>query len=139
MPEFTRSRNPTTVVGVVLAMAHTAHTESSDKTWTVSRDGTVIARSSNVVMVHEHYNGTDAPPVPYIPVADVQVELSGPTGHSTSCPVKGTAGYYSPKLEEEAGAELHNSIWFYPEPLSPLEPIADHVAFYGDRYDITAE
>ncbi len=119
-------------------MAHTAHTEPSDKTWTVTRNGTVVARSSAAVMVHEHYNGTDLPPVPYLPVADVVASLSGPTGHSTACPVKGTAGYYSVELDDGSADELTNSVWFYPEPLSPLEPIVDHVAFYGDRFEITS-
>lgn len=120
-------------------MAHTARIEPSDKIWTVTRNGTVVARTSSAVMLHEHYNGTDLPPVPYIPPADVEVELSGPTGHSTVCPVKGTAEYYSVDLGDGSADELANSVWYYPDPMSPLEPIAGYVSFYGDRYDITSD
>jgi len=119
-------------------MAHTARIEPSDQTWTVSHNGTVVARTSQAVLVHEHYNGTDMAPVPYFPPADVEAELSGPTGHKTVCPVKGTAGYYSLDVGDGSPEELTNSVWFYPEPVAPLEPIAGYVSFYPDRYDITA-
>ena len=138
MPEIVDGRNPVAPIVVSSVMAHTAHIEPSDKTWTVTRNGTVVARTSSAVMVHEHYNGSDLPPVPYIPPSDVEVGLTGPTGHSTTCPVKGTAGYYSVDLGDGSADELANSVWFYPEPISPLEPIAGYVSFYGDRYDITA-
>jgi adenylate cyclase len=113
---------------------HTATVSPSDQTWTVTRNGTVVAESSSVMLVHESYQGRDMPPVPYFPTEDVVVDLDGPTGHNTTCPVKGRADYYSIGGDDD----LVNSIWFYPEPLSPLEPIAGYVAFYGDRFDIAA-
>lgn len=117
---------------------HTARTEPSDRTWTVTRNGSTVAQSSSVVLVHEQFDGNEFDAVPYFPIDDVQVELVGPTGHHTTCPVKGKADYYSVRIDGEDKPELDNSIWFYPEPLSPLEPVAGHVAFYGDRYQVSA-
>jgi len=119
--------------------AHTARTQPSDEIWTVKRSGTVVARSSAAVLVLESYDGNEFPAVAYLPIDDVQVELQGPTGHETVCPVKGKASYYSPNLEGDDRADLENSVWYYPNPMSPLEPITGHVAFYGDRYEITSE
>lgn len=115
--------------------AHTADTNPSDQRWTVSRNDTIVAQSSSVMMVNESYQGRMLDPVPYFPVEDVIADLRGPTGHNTFCPVKGEADYYSVGSD----AELENSVWFYADPLSPLEPIAGYVAFYGDRFDITAD
>ena len=113
---------------------HTASTSTSDQAWTITRNGTVVAESNAAILVHESYEGREFPAVPYIPIGDVAVDLTGPTGHQTTCPVKGTADYYSLETDEE----LVNSIWSYADPISPLEPIAGYVAFYGDRFDISA-
>jgi uncharacterized protein (DUF427 family) len=118
---------------------HNARTVASDATWTVSREGTVLARSSSVVMVHEHYDGTDLPAVPYFPLADVDRDLLTATDHETVCPIKGAAAYYSVAVDGQASDDLVNSVWYYPTPMSPLEAIEHHVGFYGDRFEISSD
>ncbi len=111
---------------------HVAAAEPSTDEWVITRDGVEIGRSASVVLVTESYGGRALDPVPYVPIDDVSVTLVGPTGHSTHCPVKGDAIYYSVEGDEAT----NNGIWSYPTPLSPLEPVAGHVAFYPDRFKV---
>jgi len=111
---------------------HFTNSEPSTDEWVVTRNGAEIARSTSVRLVTETYQGRELDPVPYFPRTDVSVSLVGPSGHSTTCPVKGEASYYA----VDGDAETDNRIWSYADPISPLEPIADYVAFYGDRFEV---
>ena len=51
------------------------------------------------------------------------------TTHSTHCPFKGDASYYSLK----GGAE--NAAWSYESPYDEMAAIKGHLAFYPDRVD----
>jgi uncharacterized protein (DUF427 family) len=63
-------------------------------------------------------------------MADVDASLIEATDHSTYCPFKGQASYWSVSA---AGARLTNSIWSYETPYRECEPLRDHVGFYTDR------
>jgi uncharacterized protein (DUF427 family) len=70
------------------------------------------------------------PAVQYIPLADVERSLLEPSEHSSYCPFKGEASYYSvPSL----GAQGENAVWEYRQPYDAVSEIAGHVAFYRDR------
>lgn len=116
--------------------SHTARTEASNLRWHVEHDGVPVAESSAVLLVHEHVNGTDLAPVPYFPISDVRPGLLKPSDHTTRCPVKGTASYYSVRLDDNT---IENGVWTYPEPLNNVAAIVGHVGFYGDRFAISAE
>jgi uncharacterized protein (DUF427 family) len=50
------------------------------------------------------------------------------------CPYKGvTAGYWSVRIADSAGADL---AWTYETPLPAVAPIANMVAFYNEQVDI---
>ncbi len=120
------------VIGLMEATAHFTTSEPSTEEWVVTRNGTEVARSSAVQLVRETYQGRELDPVPYFPLTDISVELLGPSGHSTTCPVKGDAIYFA----VDGDPETDNGIWSYADPISPLEAIAGYLAFYGDRFNV---
>lgn len=92
--------------------------------------GRVIAETSAALDLREsHY-----PPVPYVPLADVDQSLLRETATSTYCPYKGDASYYSVVLPD---GELTDVVWTYREPYPAVAGIAGHVAFYADKVEIT--
>lgn len=90
--------------------------------------GQVVADSRDAVMLRE----ADYPPVPYIPLADVDTALLERTDHATYCPYKGDCSYYSIPI---GGERAVNSVWEYQAPYDPVAEIKDRVAFYPDRVD----
>jgi uncharacterized protein (DUF427 family) len=72
------------------------------------------------------------PAVLYIPRKDVDMTLLERTDHSSYCPYKGDAGYFS---IPSGGERSVNAVWTYENPYDAVAPIKDHVAFYPDRVD----
>jgi len=71
-------------------------------------------------------------PVHYFPPEDVDFALLVPTDHTSWCPYKGEADYFS----VPAGGERSvNAAWRYREAFPAVAVIAGHVAFYRDRVD----
>ena len=54
------------------------------------------------------------------------------TDHSSYCPYKGEAGYFSVAA---GGARATNAAWTYEAPYESVVAIKDHLAFYPDRVD----
>ena len=69
------------------------------------------------------------PVVYYIPRKDVKMDRLERTTHSTHCPHKGDASYFSIK-----GGPA-NAVWSYEQPKDGVAPIKDHLAFYPDKVD----
>ncbi|MFG2039737.1 DUF427 domain-containing protein [Dactylosporangium sp. NPDC048998] len=74
------------------------------------------------------------PVVYYVPLADVDQNLLRRTEHSTYCPYKGDASYYSVVTPD---ATVDNAVWSYEEPYPAVAPIEKRVAFYTDRLEVT--
>lgn len=90
----------------------------------VKAGGRVIADTRNALTLQE---GT-YPAVHYIPRSDADMAQLTRTAHSTYCPYKGEASYYSlPNAE--------NAVWSYESPHPAMAEIKDHLAFYPDRVD----
>ena len=90
--------------------------------------GRVIADTTNALNLKE----ANYPVVVYVPRADVDFSLLRRTAHSTHCPYKGDASYYS---IEVGGKISENAVWSYETPKSDMEEIASLVAFYPNRVD----
>lgn len=90
--------------------------------------GKTIADSRNALVLQE----ASYPPVHYIPRADLDMGLVERTSHSSYCPYKGEANYFSIPV---GGARSINAIWTYEAPHDAVAEIRDHVAFYPDRID----
>jgi uncharacterized protein (DUF427 family) len=94
--------------------------------------GEVLADTRDAVELHESYGEgekTVAPVVYYIPREDVKMDRLSRTSHSTHCPFKGDASYFSLK----GGAE--NAVWSYEQPYDEMAAIKGHLAFYPDKVD----
>ncbi|MDK1377326.1 MULTISPECIES: DUF427 domain-containing protein [unclassified Sinorhizobium] len=98
----------------------------------VKLDGRVVADTRDALILRE----ASYPPVQYIPRKDVDMSLVARTDHSTHCPYKGDASYYS---VTPGGERSKNAIWTYENPHAAVREIKDHMAFYPDRVDSIEE
>lgn len=96
----------------------------------VTRNGRVIAETDRALTLQE----ASYPPVQYVPLADVDASALERTTHSTYCPYKGEAGYFS-LVDGDERAE--NAVWGYDTPYDAVAPIAGHVAFYPNQVEIS--
>jgi uncharacterized protein (DUF427 family) len=94
----------------------------------------VVADTTRALTLRE----ASYPPVYYIPLEDVDQSLLAPSDTQTYCPYKGDASYYTIALPD-AEAPLTDAVWTYREPYAYVAPIANHVAFYTDRVQVTTE
>jgi len=90
--------------------------------------GKVIADSTLALTLQEESHA----PMLYIPRADVDMNLLTRTKHSSHCPFKGDAAYYSIQAD---GRVAENAVWSYEQPYPYVVAIKDHLAFYGSRVD----
>ncbi|MBS3648222.1 DUF427 domain-containing protein [Pseudaminobacter sp. 19-2017] len=97
----------------------------------VSTGDVEIARSTRAKVLSE----TPYPPVFYIPFADIDFSRLSATEHSTHCPYKGDASYWS---ADHAGEVGQNAMWAYLQPFEQVAAIKDHGAFYPGRVTISA-
>jgi len=81
-------------------------------------NGTVIAESDDTVVVEGNH---------YFPLACVDAALLVPSSTTTVCPWKGTANYYTLRVD---GQENRDAVWYYAEPKSAAENIRGRVAFW---------
>jgi uncharacterized protein (DUF427 family) len=93
----------------------------------------VVADTTSALTLQE----ASYPPVQYVPLADVDPDVLRDSAMTTYCPYKGEAGYYT--LVPADGAELVDAVWTYRTPYDAVAEIADHVAFYPDRVDVSVE
>jgi uncharacterized protein (DUF427 family) len=63
----------------------------------------------------------------YFPPESLKREYFSETDHSSVCPWKGTAGYFTLTVD---GKTNPNAAWIYREPKQAAAKIKDHVAFW---------
>jgi uncharacterized protein (DUF427 family) len=90
--------------------------------------GKTVADSRDALTLRE----ASYPPVQYIPRKDVDFSLLERTAHSSHCPYKGDASYFSIVPGGERSA---NAVWSYETPNPSVAQIKEHVAFYPNRVD----
>jgi len=93
----------------------------------ITFNGEVVADSREAVRLDEG----DYPPVYYVPRKDVKMERLIRTSHTTHCPHKGDATYFS----LSNGRTERNAVWSYEQPMEQMKAIKDLVAFYPDKVD----
>jgi uncharacterized protein (DUF427 family) len=98
---------------------------------TVRVGGVTVAESDNALSLAE----ASYPVVQYIPLTDVDQNLLSRTASHTYCPYKGEASYYT--LQTPDGQTETDLIWTYEQPYDAVSEIAGHVAFYGNRAEVT--
>ncbi|KAI0159130.1 hypothetical protein BJ166DRAFT_529440 [Pestalotiopsis sp. NC0098] len=92
-----------------------------------SVNGTVVADASAYEVVEGNI---------YFPPSAIKSEYFTKTDHTTHCPWKGDASYYTLKV---GGNDYENAAWYYPNTLEKANHIKDYVAFYKTKVDITSE
>jgi uncharacterized protein (DUF427 family) len=105
---------------------HRVDVLATDRHIRVSLEGTVLAETDRAVALFE----SNLPARWYLPAEDVKVELE-PSDTLTRCPYKGTASYYSAKVE--GGKDL---VWYYEQPLDEVGRIKGLVCFFNEKVDI---
>ena len=95
---------------------------------TVEFGGIVIAKTQAALLVDESRHDL----VYYVPRRDVRMDLLTATEHTSYCPFKGTARYWTIGVGEH---QAENAVWAYDEPYDEALPLRGHAAFYTDRVD----
>lgn len=78
----------------------------------------VIAESDDTVVVENNH---------YFPESAVNTDYLEKSEHTSYCPWKGSASYYSIVVD---GARNENAAWYYPDPKQAASEIAGRVAFW---------
>jgi uncharacterized protein (DUF427 family) len=111
---------------------HPITIQSNPNRVTVKFAGRTIADTTHALTLRE----ATYPGVQYIPRADVDMSALERTSHSTHCPYKGDASYYSLHLGDQ---RAENAVWTYESPYDAVNSIKDYVAFYPNRVDAIEE
>ena len=99
---------------------------ATDRHIRISLDGTLLAETDRALALFE----SNLPTRWYLPIEDVTAELE-PSETVTRCPYKGTAGYYSVKVQ--GGKDL---VWYYEQPLDEVARIKGLVCFFNEKVDL---
>mgnify|MGYP003947122951 CR=1 FL=1 len=94
--------------------------------------GFIVAETTRALTLRE----STLPPVQYIPREDAQMDLFERADHTSHCPYKGDAAYYTVMA---GGLVARNAVWTYPEPSPAVAQIRDHLAFYPNKVDAIEE
>jgi uncharacterized protein (DUF427 family) len=90
--------------------------------------GETIVDSRHAKLLHEQNHL----PIYYFPTEDVRMDLLEPTDHTSRCPFKGEARYWSVR---GGGRVAENAVWGYPDPIEDAPPLAGYVALYWNKMD----
>ena len=110
---------------------HPITIERNPRRVVVTLGGKVIADTTDALTLRE----ARYPPVHYIPRKDVRAALER-SDHTTYCPYKGDASYFSIPA---GGERSRNAIWSYEAPYDAVAEIREYLAFYPDRVDSIEE
>jgi len=100
-------------------------TRRADKRVRVMVNGQAIADSRGAIELQEG----NYPVAYYLPRLDVRMGRLARTSHSTHCPFKGDASYFSIVDGPE------NAVWSYEQPYDEMADIKDLLAFYPNKVD----
>lgn len=81
-------------------------------------NGKVIAESNNTQVVEGNQ---------YFPPDSINQEFFIKSETTTVCPWKGTASYYTIKVDDKQNPD---AAWYYPAPKNAAMQIKDHIAFW---------
>jgi uncharacterized protein (DUF427 family) len=114
--------------GDLQAPKHLLYFEDSPRRVRVTFGGETVAASDRMKLLHE----SNHLPVYYFPVEDVHDRWLERSDHSTHCPAKGEASYWSVRVGDRIA---ENSMWSYQDPREDAPWLRDYAAFYWDKMD----
>jgi uncharacterized protein (DUF427 family) len=95
-------------------------------------DGVVVAESTRPNAVFE----THLPTRWYLPLEDVRTEFLEPSATITRCPYKGTASYWSARVN---GVMRDDIAWTYQDPIPECAPVKGLGAFFNQRVELVID
>jgi uncharacterized protein (DUF427 family) len=107
---------------------HPITIEPNRKRVRVVFNGRVVADSARALTLRE----TSLRPVQYIPRADADMRCFVRSPHTTHCPYKGDAAYYSLSVD---GRTAEQAAWSYEAPYPAMASIKEYLAFHPDRVE----
>ena len=107
---------------------HPITIEANPRRVRVLFNGQVIADTTRALTLRE----ANLRPVQYIPREDVVMPLFMRTAHTTHCPYKGDAAYFSLQVD---GRTSENAGWTYETPYPAVGEIKARLAFYPALVD----
>ncbi|WP_372884448.1 DUF427 domain-containing protein [Shimia sp.] len=105
-------------------MSRTITIRKAEGVWSVRAGGAVLGESRNALELCE----AELPPVIYFPREDIAMAFLDRSDHTSHCPWKGDASYYSIVTKSQT---LKDRVWSYEAPLEAVARIKDHLAFYS--------
>lgn len=112
--------------------AHAITIEKNPNRIKVTFNGTVVADTEQALVLKEG----PLPPVNYIPREDVQMSYLQQSNHSTHCPFKGDASYFTLSVNDKIA---DNAVWTYESPIETVAQIKDYVVFYPEKMESIEE
>jgi uncharacterized protein (DUF427 family) len=119
---FVHARDPHKRVDVLASSRHVR----------VSIAGVTIAETRRPYLLFE----TPLPARYYIPREDVRADLLTPTDHTSRCPYKGIAQYWSVTA---GGRTYENIVWSYPDPIVENPKIKGLLCFFNEQVDLLVD
>ena len=89
--------------------------------------GRVVADTTRALTLKE----AGYKPVFYIPRADADMSLLTRTSHSSHCPYKGDASYFTIVAD---GRAAENAVWSYEHPFPAMAEIKEYLAFFPSAW-----
>jgi uncharacterized protein (DUF427 family) len=108
--------------------AHVLYFEDSPRRVRVKFAGVTVADSRRMKLLHE----TGCIVVYYFHKDDIRGDLLVPSDHTSECPFKGTARYWSVRVSDR---DAENAVWAYDDPIDGAPDLADYRAFYWNKMD----
>ncbi len=90
--------------------------------------GETVLDSTRGALLHE----SQILPRLYVPLEDLRTDLLERTTHSTHCPFKGDASYWSVRVGDRVA---ENAVWTYEDPLPAAEWLRGLVSVYPERME----
>lgn len=125
MPQFPMTESRRRVLTMIPDYAVTI--TPSHKNVIISHQGQQLAASDRALLVQE----TRHADVYYLPREDVDLSMFTPTAHSTYCPFKGHASYWS----VTGVSSLQDVAWSYEDPYPEVATLKRYMSFYTDRVE----
>ena len=108
---------------------HRVDTVASSRHIKVVIDGVTVADTKRPYLLFE----TGMPVRYYIRQEDVRMEFLEPARGSTVCPYKGTASYWSIKIDDKV---YRNYVWGYMDPFPESPKIEGLLSFFNEKMEI---
>jgi uncharacterized protein (DUF427 family) len=91
-------------------------------------EGETIVDGRHAKLLHEQNHL----PKLYFPEDEVATAFLESTEHTSHCPFKGDASYWSVRVGDRVA---ENAVWSYPDPLEGAPPLSGYLAVYWDQMD----